>query len=465
MMKNVIILFLVSICLISIGEVASTENNYLLGTNNIETHINFIDMNMNGNYIAVASDNGIYVFNRSGDLIWKDVDVSEINMVYITSDSRYVGSSKDGVSKDYYILSDGRRLTFNKDYFFHTRRGLEKKYNLPNDITITLHNRLIEIDGKSYIEPEWWNYSVDSGIYSRINIKNVIMPIDHNFIYDMHKASDFFDYKDYSRDYYMRNIFNINRIPNYGFTNLILPFPDNFTVIGDRDSIQLITTPDVEVAIEATQRTFFTSSRITKYKPTDYNTSKTIFSIWPFGNYFERTSRIEYKLEYSPLIYRFYYIKGKIIAVTHSGFDCFDLNGNRMYFERVSLTPSVYSNNLNYLAVGREDYLYVLNDEKVLFDFKTEGNITSVYIHPRDIVVCGTEYGNLYIFDLNKPQTKEIQTIDNNQIQEEETIIQEEEITQPLQPVEETKNVPGFGFMAIFGGSLLATYLINRKRK
>ncbi len=453
-MRNILVIFLVSLFLVSTVDVVKGGNDYLHAKTNVGDRVNCIYISDNGNYIAIGGNYGVYLANKNGNLLWEDKAVREITRVQITYDSKYVGSSEG-----YYVLSDGRKLTFNKDYFAKKSYDYKKEYMISGQLaTLTFNNVLIEISGKNYTEPEWWNITCDKNI-----------PYRDYSLYELINSSDYFDYKDYSRNYFIRNKFNINKIPIYGFDSLILPFPDKFTVIGNRNSVQVIRTTDPN---EIRMGTYLWSIPINIYNNLtsyNYNDNKTTYFIWPFTGrgYFEKISTTNYPLEITEKVYRLYYIKDKVIAVTSEGFHCFDLDGNKAYFEKVKLTPSSYTNNMNFLAVGRGEYLYVLNNEKVFHEFKTEGKITSVVINPKNIVACGTENGNLYIFDLTETQTKENQITGETQIQEIAVVTQKEEVkenTDSTQPIQETKNTPGFELSTIIGGSLIVAYYLKKRR-
>ncbi len=53
----------------------------------------------------------------------------------------------------------------------------------------------------------------------------------------------------------------------------------------------------------------------------------------------------------------------------------------------------------------------------------------------------------------------------NNIVTQETAQKTKEEIEQPPQPSQETKNTPGFELPAMVSGSLLAAYILNKRRK
>lgn len=388
-------------------------------------------MSNNGLYTAVGTQKGVFLFKNTGTLLWKDESIGDVGGGVITPDNKYLISIKYSV----YTLLDGKRIP-----------NYDNVYTLLNGQRIPKHDF------------DFSNYKAQR--------------IEDKIYYDL-----FNEYG--SLDYYYTSMKWDPKAGNQGSQWHI-------------ESYDPLMIKDPKVGIRYVTRSYDKTTDLYTFKLYQFDEVKEKRGMSPeavainsYPYYYKYNGKIyldslvkeldipeEERMRYRNIPIGI--ISKYFIVSTSKGLYLFDINGDKKWFKDIhgihSVSTTEYSQNI---MVKTSNEIIILDQNgDIKFQYTFPDEIRSYGIRGNYISV-GSKNGTMYFFDI-KDIPKKSSTNTNTAVQDTVEITKEDTIMTPKEEIKEieltppsaqdTKNTPGFELPAILGGSLLAAYILNKKR-
>jgi len=396
----------------SIFSVLGNDESKLIGTYEIGQFILVGRMSNNGVYTAVGTQKGVFLFENTGTLLWKDETGGATTLV-ITPDNKYLISGK---GYNVYTLLKGQRIP-KRDFDFSNYKAqrIEDKiyYDLFNEYgSLDYYYSSMKWDPKAGNQgSQLYLQSYDPLIIKdpKVGIRYVITSYDKTTKLDSYKLYQFDEVKE--KNGMPPEVVARNSYPNYYRYN------------GKIYTHSLVKELDIPK---------------------------------------------EEKIKYNGIISKYF------IVATDNNVYLFDINGDKKWFKDIKGIDSGFTTEYSQYIMLKRPYDIIILDQNgdIKFQYNFPDEIRSYGVRGNYISV-GSKNGTMYFFDI-KDIPKKSSTNTNTGVQDTVEITKEDTIMTPKEKIKEieltppsaqdTKNTPGFELPAILGGSLLAAYILNKKR-
>ncbi|NMC59159.1 MAG: hypothetical protein GYA51_07235 [Candidatus Methanofastidiosa archaeon] len=376
------------------------------------------EMSRNGDYIALGTMISLYVFDKTGTIVWENKSTGRVYDMIFTYDDKY-------------LLA----LTAGDEYAFETTTGNLSKYELTDygikiggkDYTNTFYDTpTIEVFYKD--DSDWWIQTITPAA--------------------LKDPKGGFIYYSYGRG---RDVCELHHLAE---------------VKGKDEQPPQVVAMNTYDLFYRYQGKIYTSELFKELDIPKEDIQRSPIK----GHYFTQDSGI---------------VGNYFVISTTKGVYLYDKEGTRKWF-----VPIKVNGWLDVYNTMFSPYIILINsaydsDKYIIHILDQDGNILMEYLFNensrfrdarRDIVAIVTKSGTLYIFDLKEVKNTESSTETNTESQNanlsneaNNTIAsnakEETNETKETPNTTETKNTPGFELPAVLGGSILAVYIMNKRRK
>jgi hypothetical protein len=412
------------------------EEDALIGENKLEDYPLFISMTSNGNYIPVGTQKGIYVFDKNGDLLWKNNSIGKVERIFVTSDNKYVIVIPNYV----FMTATGEAIT----KFDFSVRGKE---TIDGQTYSDIFNLIRPFDYYFTYDtsgPEWYIYSFDPFLRVETYYNSVT---DLNELYkpkcikDSKEGLSIIKYEGE-----IERVFNLT--PFYVSSKTAVGLYKLLEIKGINDQ-----SPKA-IALNSNKEFYMYNGKVyTELKIKDLDIPKDEVS----ARYTDLDSIGKY-----------------FIVTTNKGAYLFDMQGNKKWFHPLSGIERIHTSDYSqYILVKCPKEIMILNQNgDAVFKYAYTDKI-KLFIMRNTVIALVYENGAINIFDLKaklvtaqdlpkESNTSSISREESNisQVGAKEEIIENKETVNTT----ETKNTPGFELPSLITGSILVAYILNKRK-